>query len=70
MAQDRTAAAAVARRYAEALGRINDLRAALAEDQARITLRPGGANWGDAGSLGHVVDELCDLVCFVTGKAQ
>ena len=69
MQTDRTAAAAVARRYSEALQRINALRAALAEEQAAIALRPAGANWGDAGSLGHVVDELGDLVCFVTGRA-
>ena len=69
MQTDRTAAAAVARRYSEALQRINALRAALAEDQAAIALRPGGANWGDAGQIGYVVDELGDLVCFVAGRA-
>ena len=62
-----------AERFAAAMKRLEDLRAALVaqmvslDQDADAGLRP--VNWADAGSIGYVVKELEALVCFVTGRA-
>lgn len=65
-----TAAALYAARLAQARQQLAALSAALDADEARIAERKRSTNRGidyaDAGSMGHVVEKLAELIRFLT----
>ena len=59
-----TATETYAARHAEALALIDSLRDMI-EDMPEP--ESDGINWGHAGSMGHINDQLCQLLGFVEG---